>query len=455
MSKVISNKKELELILQCLDGSFEEIATRLSNYFNEPWIIEIAQHLVTKKVYEFKKLVGTDEIIFENLEHLKEIVDFKTFTLKKENFRSKITSIKKDIEFIVNQPVVGWGPLTFLIFSALRKVMPTQKSAVVMTCRNEGIYLLEWISFYKAIGFNHLFIYSNDNDDFSDELLDELSNHKLITFIRNENTGKHSVQQKAYEHSIHLLPELRDFEWVLYADADEFLIPAQKYNSNIDNLLNDISSLNGDLNSCVLFNWKWMTSNYTLRREPGGVLERFPHGRDDRGFKSLVKLKDVVSMRAAHFPILLNSEDGIYLDGNLKVIEGIDPPEYKTLWSISTPKYLAGQLNHYWCKSYEEFVIKQDRRKFLFMEGAPKSRKELKDELFFTWNGVNTAENKVDITPSLQELINNNYANILNKESIGAVINKIEASFLQKITYIENISNINERYKNLDPRRSL
>ena len=41
--------------------------------------------------------------------------------------------------------------------------------------RNEGLYLLDWLSWHLAVGVNHFHITSNDCADFSDEMLNTLS----------------------------------------------------------------------------------------------------------------------------------------------------------------------------------------------------------------------------------------------------------------------------------------
>mgnify|MGYP003365642532 FL=1 len=62
-----------------------------------------------------------------------------------------------------------------------RQINPRKKSCIVTTARNEGIYMLEWISHYKSIGFDHIFIYTNGNNDGSEEMLEILAENGIIT----------------------------------------------------------------------------------------------------------------------------------------------------------------------------------------------------------------------------------------------------------------------------------
>ncbi len=60
------------------------------------------------------------------------------------------------------------------------------------SARNEGSYLLDWIAYHRSIGFDHIFIYTNDNTDGSDDLLDRLAYTGAVTWLRNE-LGSHSL----------------------------------------------------------------------------------------------------------------------------------------------------------------------------------------------------------------------------------------------------------------------
>ena len=59
------------------------------------------------------------------------------------------------------------------------------KISAVTTQKNEGAFLLEWIAYYKIIGFTDIVILSNDCEDGSDEMLDHLSKSGEIIHLRN------------------------------------------------------------------------------------------------------------------------------------------------------------------------------------------------------------------------------------------------------------------------------
>ena len=49
------------------------------------------------------------------------------------------------------------------------------RATAVLTVRNEGAFLLEWLAHHKGIGFTDFLVFSNDCDDGTDAMLDRLA----------------------------------------------------------------------------------------------------------------------------------------------------------------------------------------------------------------------------------------------------------------------------------------
>jgi hypothetical protein len=116
-------------------------------------------------------------------------------------------------------------PQLGLFLNALmrRHTQPRRMACVVGSARNEGPYLLEWIAYHRAIGFDHVFVYTNDNSDGSDQLLDVLAMNGIVTWIRSEPGPNTLPQFRAYAHALSVLPETLDYRWTLISDLDEYL----------------------------------------------------------------------------------------------------------------------------------------------------------------------------------------------------------------------------------------
>ncbi len=106
---------------------------------------------------------------------------------------------------------------------ARRHVLPRRTACVLATARNEGPYLLDWIAYHQSIGFEHLFLYTNDNQDGSDPLLAALAAGGAVTLVHNENGQVLSPQEKAYAHALTVLPQILDYRWTAVLDLDEYL----------------------------------------------------------------------------------------------------------------------------------------------------------------------------------------------------------------------------------------
>ncbi len=115
-------------------------------------------------------------------------------------------------------------PLGLVLNSlARRSILPRRGACVLATARNEGAYLLDWVAYHLAIGFEHVFLYSNDNADGSDTLLAALAAQGVITWIANERGTLLGPQVKAYAHALTMLPQILDYRWAAVLDLDEYL----------------------------------------------------------------------------------------------------------------------------------------------------------------------------------------------------------------------------------------
>ena len=339
-------------------------------------------------------LAAADVPLHADLENLRELVNWESRLLKTGKGRRRLgSSVETEILLKVSS-VKNWTNISLLNHILLKSIRPTKRTAVVTTMRDDGASIIEWVAHYVSLGFEGIFVYSNDNEDKSDVLLEILADNGIITYINNEISGIVSPQRKAFEHSIRMLPELRDYEWAFYADSDEFLMLPVVYDHKISNVLDSLYALYGNiLPSAICYHWRWYVSGNAYQKTEGVLLERFQHSRAHTLFKSIIRLRDAVSMRLLHFPEAF--PEAFFVDSTLSAI-----PESKTdgqlgMWQYKTPNYAGGQLNHYWHKSFYEYFLKKRK-------GDQLANKELAREfnLFFDWNAAETSEN-FDPVPSM------------------------------------------------------
>lgn len=88
--------------------------------------------------------------------------------------------------------------------------------------RNEGSYILEWLAYHRSIGFADVVIGTKDCVDGSPALLDRLHERGLPTHQANAFGPEDKPQLAAYARA-ESLPVLREADWAMVLDADEFL----------------------------------------------------------------------------------------------------------------------------------------------------------------------------------------------------------------------------------------
>lgn len=290
-----------------------------------------------------------------------------------------------------------------LSLALMRLIQPTRTAAAVVSAKNEGCFLLECVAHYRAVGFEHVFLYTNDNSDGSDALLDALDGTPFVTVIRNDVGPLVSPQIKAYEHSIHLLHALRDFEWVSYFDVDEFLVPAEHHDYSVIEAIialerrypsrlaaaSDAIGIEPERRpSAICYNWNWYGSEGQIRRDDGLVQERFSHSVAHGLVKSLVRLADIGTMAAIHVP---------GPKGMAFVNAAFDPITIGADFMTEPPDAVHGRLNHYYQKSFEEFGVKSDRGR----GGVPGGLEGKGLHTFFEWDIAATPVTYKPVPPRL------------------------------------------------------
>jgi hypothetical protein len=322
-------------------------------------------------------LKGRDLVFANNL------LGLKPYVVSAGRLRYKSVAVKwsDESEDCIADDPNEWSVFRVLNLAVMASIPSRKRAAIVTSVRNEGPTILEWLAHHRASGFDDFFVYTNDNTDRSDGLLRTLANFGVINLIENHVGAEIQIQRKILEHSLHLLPELRDFEWVFYIDVDEFFIVRCGPQLTLDNLFEHFHrEFPHESPSAICFNWKWFGSENAFNATDGLLLERFVHSIHNDHVKSLVALRDVVSMHRVHAPDLV--EDAWLVNSALERVDSAIKIK---------PTYDRGQLNHYWNKSFQEFVLKRARGRISRgLSGEP-----LDFTSFFDW-GANGRRGNLD-----------------------------------------------------------
>lgn len=232
------------------------------------------------------------------------------------------------------------------------------KTAIFAIALDEERYLAEWLQYHTLLGFDKFFIYDNSPNNVLSEFESDLV--KIIHF-----PGK--VQQiPAYNHFVSNFSQ--DLDYAIALDIDEFLV--------IHNDLSLADFIKKYLTSAgIAIHWKFFGSNGHLTYSDVPVLERFTKCQvgGDSHFKTLIDCRRVSSYANPHLPDSLVSGEILELSG-----EAVNSNQS----NVDTTD--IAQINHYFCKSWEEFNLKVKR-----------GRSDISDVRIlddFTWSNINDVE---------------------------------------------------------------
>ena len=239
---------------------------------------------------------------------------------------------------------------------ARRSVAPRRTVAVVAAARNEGLYLLEWVAHYRSIGVDHIFLYSNDNADGSEALLNLLAQAGVITWIKNPVPPGRIAQFQAYGHAFGMLPHVLDYRWTLLVDLDEllYLDPAR-----FASLPDYLAWQEAQPVDAIAFNWVVFGSGGEARWRDAPMAERFGHRMPYTDVHVKVAVRSGLPMHAYPHRAVFDPRQAVAArnaSGGHYAHTG-DP-------SIAVlPEEDAACVSHYYFKSAEEWAWKSSRNR--------------------------------------------------------------------------------------------
>ncbi|MCB5943638.1 glycosyltransferase family 2 protein [Acidocella sp. KAb 2-4] len=173
--------------------------------------------------------------------------------------------------------------------------------AICACARWETPYIVEWLNYYRDLGFGHVYLYCNDDDPgpFYERVLPFTQGAApFVTFHHHPHQGQ---QFEMYAHF--LRHHLAETEWVSFFDIDEFLRlpPGQDIAAFMARFAPEVE--------CVLFNWVFFGPNGHKIPPEGLVLENFtrreaalhPHTKFAARSLTLAELRACVPARAHTF----------------------------------------------------------------------------------------------------------------------------------------------------------
>ena len=215
--------------------------------------------------------------------------------------------------------------------------------------KDEHLFLKEWIDYHLNIGFQKITLFEDYGSKSHSEITKNYFNVELIPLVGNQLGIKdyHSsaTQMAAYNYYFRKCKKEHNAEWVLFTDVDEFLRFQDGY--NLDKLTDEFKDYAG-----IWLSWRLYSSNGHIKRPKGNVIDNYTKPLDSTiavdnaeqwKFKSFVNISKAESFYQIHA-----IKGGVHTNYN-------DDLHSSQCWD-------KAWLNHYFCKSWEDYCERMQRR---------------------------------------------------------------------------------------------
>lgn len=271
--------------------------------------------------------------------------------------------IKEDSRFIYNiareRNVKYWLQYVVLVvmdaFYKLLFLIPHHskpKKYTLSICaifKNEAPYMEEWIEYYILMGVDHFYLYDNNSDDNYLEILKPYIDQGIVTFQHwPDIPGQISAYRHWYEYYRH------ETNWCTFIDLDEFLCPI------CDDNLKDWLKKHQKYPTYAVYWRTFGTSGRLVPDKSKLVIEQYTTCWDKlaTGTKLFYNTDYDIEL---FFTSMMHKLNVKYLGFSIPPINQFG--FFINRWEIHRHhnRPIDIQCNHYWSKSYDEYLEKHKR----------------------------------------------------------------------------------------------
>lgn len=238
------------------------------------------------------------------------------------------------------------------------------RHVLMSSLKNEGPFILEWVAHHRVVGFDAIYVASNDCSDGSDALLAALDRAGIIGHVPNEVAPGVIPQHAGYDR-IRATHPIDRAEWLMMLDTDEFL------NIHIGQHRVQDLTMRAGAADIIAVSARSFSDLPQTHWEPGPVTRAFPmalrpHHRANQSVKTLTR--DPARFRGIHNHHMV----GYRGKTSLQVFCAQDASTYPL--EPGTPLgdkfrhipkervgYDLAQYNHYPIKTLDSYLLRQAR----------------------------------------------------------------------------------------------
>jgi hypothetical protein len=247
-----------------------------------------------------------------------------------------------------------------------------RRITVIASMRNEGAFIVEWIAWYRALGFTDAVIVTNDCTDHSPQLLTALSQGRRIHHLPITPPPGRSITKYKLA-AAKLSRPVRWSEWAFVCDVDEFLV-IHKGTGRIEELIGPEGS--PPPFAAMSLNWRVFGTAGVESFQDIPVHQQFFIAKDisdplSSTIKTLFRKPLAFQKLSDHAPrgwlagegVDMAGEwgvgDNLWVNSTGQVVESFSPlaPVFRLMPENRT-SYEVAQINHYMLRSVETFSLK-------------------------------------------------------------------------------------------------
>ena len=222
--------------------------------------------------------------------------------------------------------------------------------ALVVISKNEGPYIKEWIEYHKQVGVSKIYFYDNESVDDTFSILTPYIISGFVEYTIIEGKAK---QLEAYNDAICHYKNI--CKYMAFIDMDEFLMPKKPFES-ISSIVDTLLDKAGHGAVGVAVNWALFGSSHLEKAPQGLVIENFIYRGENNHWanyhiKSICNPRFVKKYISPHYPL--------YELGAYSISEATSERIYG--WFCHSVRYSHLRINHYFCKSKEQYLQKRNR----------------------------------------------------------------------------------------------
>ena len=238
-------------------------------------------------------------------------------------------------------------------FCPIPKTEKKYKYSICSIFKNEGPYLKEFIEYHLLVGFEHFYFYNNNSEDNYKEVLQEYVEKGVVTLIEWPVVpGQQAMYENWYATYRH------ETQWVAFLDLDEFICPTRAH--TIDEWIKPFEKY-----PIIMMYWRMFGTSGIIENDTNKLVT-------EQYFNSWNKLVDIGKL-------LYNTDYDIayfakgmmhyfYVKYKGRHIPPINQYGYFVRYGIHRYNRRDDeiQVNHYWSKSYDNYIQKHRRGSAVF-----------------------------------------------------------------------------------------